>query len=264
MFPRIKRFLIRAGITLLGVYCCGYALWNMGKTAIFLHESTVVKARVVDMVQYPFDSYAQAMAHGNLPWEGDTAYQVTLDFTLPTNPVAIHIPKMQMPDLDNRDYGIGQEVDILVPLTDPARAHLYRWKFLWGADCILLLFGLVMGCTGYLLLRRRRRKSSSAPRHRNPKRSKARNTSGSAPQNIPMPKPIPVAGVPAAADTVFRPKQKRRSPQHTASKKASGSAAEEVLQLVSDPLPPKKKRGRKPKDQNATATPRTRKKKSNA
>lgn len=249
---------------LLGVYCCGYALWNMGKTAIFLHESTVVTARVVDMVQFPFGSYAQAMAHGNLPWEGETAYQVTLDFTLPTEPVAIHIPQMQMPDLDNRDYSIGQEVDILVPLTDPARAHLYRWKFLWGADCMLLLSGLVMGGTGWLQLRRRRRKSPAAPRHSTPKRNKTGNSRSSAPRDLPVATPIPVAEIPAASDSDSRPKQRRRSRQNTTSKKAAESASGEVLQLVSDPLPPKKKRSRNPKDPNSPATPRTRKKKSNA
>ncbi len=264
MFPRIKHFLLRAGLLLLGVYCCGYALWNMGKTSIFLHESTVVRARVVDMVQYPFDSYAQAMAHGNLPWEGETAYQVTLDFTLPKEPVPIPISNLQMPDLDNRDYNIGQEVDILVPLTDPERAHLYRWKFLWGADCMLLLLGLVMGGTGYLLLRRRRRKSPAAPRQCAPKRSKTRNARGSELRAVPIPTPIPLADIPATGAPSSRTKQPRHSPKKAAGEKATKPDAEEVFQLVSDPLPPAKKRRRKPKDPNAPATPRTRKKRGNA
>jgi len=262
MFPRIKRFLLRVGLLLLGVYCCGYALWNMGKTAIFLHESTVVTARVVDMVQFPFDSYAQAMAHGNLPWDGETAYQVTLDFTLPKDPVPIPISNMQMPDLDNRDYNIGQEVEILVSPTDPERAHLYRLKFLWGADCMLLLLGLVMGGTGYLLLRRRKRKSPAAARHSEPKHSKARRTRGSEPR--PTPTPIPLAEIPAPAAPPARAKQPRRAPKKAAGEKAAKPAAEEAFRLVSDPLPPPKKRRRKPKDPNAHATPRTRKKRGNA
>lgn len=232
---------------LLGGYCCAYSLWNMGKTAVFLHESTVITARVADMVQYPFESYAQAMAHGNLPWESETAYQATVAFTLPTTPVAISIPKMQLPDLDNRDYRIGQEVDIIVPLTDPARAHLYRWKFQWGADCMLLLLGLGLGGTGYLLLhRRRRRKAPTRLQPRTPKRPKTSNAR--TPADI-----LPTAPPPD------NPARKAK-----AAKQAAQAASQEVFQLLSDPQPPKKKRSRKPKDPNTPTTPRHRKKKSDA
>lgn len=177
-----KRRLLPVVLLLSGLYCCGISLKGLGQTAVFLHESTTVKARVTDMVQYPFESYTQALRHGNLPWDGDIAYRATVSFTLPTTPVPIDIKHLQLQDLDNCDYRIGQEVDVIVPLTDPARAHLYRWKFLWGAHCLLLLLGLLLTGSAYFLLRRRRKRKTTAAKSPAPSPDKS-------PAQAPAPSP---------------------------------------------------------------------------
>lgn len=219
-----KRRLLPVVLLLSGLYCCGVSLKGLGQTAVFLHESATVKARVTDMVQCPFESYTQALQHGNLPWDGDIAYRATVSFTLPTTPVPIDIKHLQLPDLDNCDYRIGQEVDVIVPLTDPARAHLYRWKFLWGAHCLLLLFGLLLTGSAYFLLRRRKKKVEShvpSPAHPSVKSADRASKTGKAPRTGRTTKTAREAD-----NAAPRPQRKRKKSASTKTRKKTAKTKE--------------------------------------
>ncbi len=170
---RLRNYLLTLAILGLGLWLAGSALWQLGCTAVFVHESVVVTGTVTDMRRRPFESWAETLGRGNWSWPGDVSYQPTVRFTLPGGIDAIRIDM----DLDNVDYETGQQVSIISPPGQPGKAHLNRWKFLWGASCLRLGVGGVLSLIGYALLRRLRSQRPAAPapdrRHPTPARQAA-------------------------------------------------------------------------------------------
>lgn len=169
----------------LGGGLCLLALYQMLLTAIFLHESVIVQGTVSDVRQQPFGSIYQALSHGNLAWGGDTSYQPIVTFTLPGG---MRFTRL-MPDADACDYTVGQQVDIITPPLDPSQAHVYKPRFIWGRDAMLLTLGLLLGITGYTLRPAGRKKdaptrkqSKASPSKQVKKAPKKKNPAAGAPR----------------------------------------------------------------------------------
>lgn len=179
---RANRLFLVAGILLTCL-----ALYNLLRTAMYVHEAVVVSATVTDVRQKPFESTSEALSHGNLALGGTTSYQAIVRYTVPNGLV---IERM-MTDADDTDYTIGQQLEVITPELDPSQAHVYKWKFVWGWHCIQLSCG-VSSLLLWLLLRDRKapaprlpqtkgktagsrnKKSaaSAAPRKRSPRKKK--------------------------------------------------------------------------------------------
>ena len=132
------------------------ALYQLLRTAMYVNESVVITARVTDVRQMPFESTAQALQHGNVALGGDTSYQAIVLYTLPNGLVINRL----MTDADDTDYTVGQEVEVISPELDPSRAHVNKWKFIWGWECMQLGTGAVLLL---LWLALRERKAAPAP-----------------------------------------------------------------------------------------------------
>ncbi len=179
---RLRYAAISAALLLLGLWLAGSALWQLGRTAMYVHESVVVTGTVVDVRQKPFESWAETLGKGNWSCPGDISYQPIVRFTLPGGINAIRLDLAA----DNVDYNLGQEVSIISPPTQPGKAHIYRWKFLWGAVCMRLGVGALLTLTGYALLRRLKGKSPAAARNNGKSAPRApRQEPASAPTKTP-------------------------------------------------------------------------------
>lgn len=143
-----------------------WALWNLGLTAIYIQEAVIMPAVVTDVQQKPFESLSEAMKAGNNPFAGDTAYRPIVQFNLPNGLI---INRM-MQDPDNEDYSIGQQVEVISLPLDPTQAHINKWKFLWGGDCMLLAVSAITVLIGFLL----KEKKKPAPKETPKKQPKAR------------------------------------------------------------------------------------------
>lgn len=148
---RANRLFLVAGILL----SCA-ALYQLLRTAMYVHESVVVSATVTDVRQQPFDSTMQALRHGNLALGGSTSYQAIVRYALPNGLV---ISRM-MTDADDTDYTIGQQQEVITPELDPSQAHIHKWKFIWGWECLQLGSGVLLTLLGLLLRERRERKQA--------------------------------------------------------------------------------------------------------
>ena len=237
---KFRQFIKRRGIFVLmllaGLYYGCLALWNLSNTLLYTHEAVVVPATVVDVRQRPFESYTEALKHGNFPWNGDVAYKPILAFSMPGG---FHTRALTAPDLDNEDYTRGAQLELIAHPQDPTHCHVYKWKFLWGADSMMLALALLLGVPAWFALFPRRRRKASARTH-----------TGKTPQ------PRPQHSEPAARST-SAPKAPRRTP-----------APEEELPftLMSEEAPPAPKKPRasrkkKETDPNATKKPRAPRKK---
>lgn len=125
---------------LVGAILTCLALYKLLRTAMYIHESVVVTATITDVLQKPFESTGEALSHGNLALGGSTSYRAIVQYTLPNGLV---INRM-MTDADDTDYTIGQQVEVITPELDPSRAHINKWKFIWGAECMQLGSGVVL------------------------------------------------------------------------------------------------------------------------
>lgn len=132
--PRANRLFL-----VLGILLTCLALYKLLRTAMYVHESVVVSATVTDVLQKPFESTSEALSHGNLAMGGSTSYQAIVRYTVPSGMV---IDRM-MTDADDTDYTVGQQLEVITPELDPSRAHIYKWKFIWGSNCMLLGSGVV-------------------------------------------------------------------------------------------------------------------------
>lgn len=150
--PRGNRILIATGM-LLSLF----ALYKLLGTAMYVHESVIVSATVTDVRQQPFESTCQALQNGNWAVGGSTSYQAIVRYTVPNGLV---INRM-MTDYDDTDYQIGDEVQVITPELDPSQAHVYKWKFIWGWECMQMGSGVLLLLLGLLL--RERPKVSAAP-----------------------------------------------------------------------------------------------------
>lgn len=171
---KLLQFIKRRGIFILmflsGLYFSCSALWGLTNTLLYYHEAVKLTGTVRDVRQRPFESYTEALSHGNLPWQGDVAYRPILTFIMPAG---ITIRAYTSPDLDTSDYRRGEQVEIITHPHDPNQAHVNKWKFLWGADCMKLSFGILLAVPSWLVLfplkkRSSQRKSTPRPRTQQP------------------------------------------------------------------------------------------------
>ncbi len=243
----LKQFIKRRGIFVLmllaGLYYGCLALWNLSNTLLYVHESQVVTATVKDVRQRPFESYTEALRYGNLPWNGDIAYKPILAFSMPGG---FRTRALTAPDLDNTDYTRGEQLELIAHPLDPTHCHVYKWKFLWGADCMLLGFALALGVPAWLVLFPRRKRRAAAPK------AVPRKTRPSAPSPTPRtttprptPAPKPVEDTPFLLPEETPAPKKPRAPRK---------------KKETDPNAPKKPRApRKKKEVDPNAPPKPRK-----
>lgn len=139
---RAEKLFLTAGLLLMG-----WAMYQLILTAMYVHESVVVTATVKDVVQKPFESTAEALTQGNLCMGDSPSYQAIVHYTVPNGLV---IDRM-MTDADSEDYSIGQQIEVITPPLDPSQAHIYKWKFIWGWECMQLGLGAILLLVGFAL-----------------------------------------------------------------------------------------------------------------
>lgn len=249
---KIKQFIKRRGIfvimLLAGLYYGAIALWGLTNTLLYYHEAVVLPGTVIDVRQRPFESYSEALKYGNLPWDGDISYRPILTFVMPAR---IPIRAYTSPDLDNADYQRGEQVEIITHPHDPNQAHVKKWKFLWGADFMLLTFAALIGVPSWFVLFPRKRRAAarkSAPRPAQPKaQQKAPAKAQPQPRRAPEPEqptftlePMPA---PAPAKKPRAPRKKKEVDPDAPQKPRAPRKKKEV-----DPnAPPKPRKPRKKK-----------------
>jgi hypothetical protein len=159
---RANRLFLIAGILLTAL-----ALYKLVRTAMYVHESVVVTATVTDVRQQPFESTLQALQNGNLAMGESTSYQPIVRYTVPNGMVISRL----MTDSDDCDYTVGQEIQVITPALDPSQAHIYKWKFIWGWECMQLGAGRSLLLLWLAL--RERKPASPAAQEAKPRRKPA-------------------------------------------------------------------------------------------
>ena len=159
---RANRLFLIAGILLTAL-----ALYKLVRTAMYVHESVVVTATVTDVRQQPFESTLQALQNGNLVMGESTSYQPIVRYTVPNGMVISRL----MTDSDDCDYTVGQEIQVITPALDPSQAHIYKWKFIWGWECMQLGAGISLLLLWLAL--RERKPASPAAQEAKPRRKPA-------------------------------------------------------------------------------------------
>ncbi len=142
---RANRLFLIAGILLT----CS-ALYQLLRTAMYVHESVIVTATVTDVRVQPFESTLQALRHGNAALGDTPSYQPIVRYTVPNGLVISRL----MTDADDTDYTIGEQVQVITPELDPSQAHTCKWKFIWGWECMQLASGILLLLAGLLLRER--------------------------------------------------------------------------------------------------------------
>lgn len=274
---KILRVLLFLAATGAGCYYTAIGLYKLSQAAIFVHESIVLPATVVDMRVCPFESMEQQLDHGNLPWDGDISYRPTITFNMPgTVPIPVTTP---VNDLDNRNYLTGEQIEIATLPNDPNSFRLNQWKFIWGRNLPEFLLGmLLLSPAIWLLISRKRKKKSKAPHKSTPKGAHKKPRKGTrkhkavplnsiaVPEPEPQPEPAPVpAPAPAEQAPAPRKPRARKKPAATADKPAASAPRkprkkpqvlplDDSFQLTSDGAPaPKPRRPRKKKEASTGA-----------
>lgn len=227
---KLVKALAKWAVLLAGLYVAAVALWDLGRTAAFVYRAEVAVGKVVDVKERPFTGMREMMLHGNLPWQGSTAYQPYVLYKLPDR----WKRDETLPDLDCRNYAIAQTVEVIYDPLNPDHRHLNSTRFLWGGSLLALLGGALLTLLGYFLLRRRR---AARPTRRAPAPARA--------EHAPAPPPAPA---PAPADKPA-PKRRRSRPA------PKPEAPEDDFCLVADEAPPKRRR-RRPADPTKPARTR--------
>ena len=160
---------------IVGILLTCLAVYNLLRTAMYVHESVVVTATVTDVRQQPFESTLQAWQHGNLAMGDSTSYQAIVRYTVPNGLLISRL----MTDADDTDYTIGQQVEVITPELDPSQAHINKWKFIWGWECTQLGTGVILLILGLVL---RERKEAPAPADPKRKATKSGSKRKSAPR----------------------------------------------------------------------------------
>lgn len=245
---KIKQFIKRRGIFVLmllaGLYCGATALWGLTNTLLYYHEAVTLPATVRDVRQRPFESYSEALRYGNLPWQGEIAYRPILTFVMPAG---IPIRAYTAPDWDNTDYRSGEQIEIITHPHDPNQAHVNKWKFLWGADCMLLGLATLLGLPAwFVLFPRKRRVAGRKPAARPTQQQKPRPQAQPQPRRTPEPESSDFT---LSADDQPPPAPKKRAPRKK--KEADPDA----------PKKPRAPRKKKEVDPNAPPKPRKQRKK---
>ncbi len=154
----MARKLFIAALLLTGLYASGMGLWRLGSTLVFVSKAQKVSAVVVDATERPFESIFEMVEHGNMPWEGGTAYHPHLQYKL----FGRTITDTTLPDLDNRDFSNGQQVELLIHPQNTHIRHINEAKFLWLGNLEMLGSGLLMLLL-FRCLQRCRRKAVERP-----------------------------------------------------------------------------------------------------
>lgn len=139
---------------LAGFLLAAWALYHLAFTAMFVHESVVLPGVVTDVRQKPYEDSLQALVHGSGSCAGDVSYQPLVRFTLPSGLVINRL----MSDAGDKDYTIGQPIEVITPELDPSGARINEWKYIWGTETMELGVGVLLVLLGYALrgsLRRR-------------------------------------------------------------------------------------------------------------
>ncbi len=225
---RLRNYLLAFCLLGSGLWLSGTALCQLVRRAVFVHEAVVVTGTVIDVRQKPFEGWAETLGVGNLSWPGDVSYQPIVRFTLPGGIDAIRLDL----EPDNVDYRTGQEVSIISPPSQPGKAHINRWKFLWGAACLRFGVGALLALIGYALLRRLRGHGKGRAGTTKAPPAPARHEATSAPAKPRTPRKRKSS---AAADNTSTPRR---------SKKAEGAATE------SAPAKPRRSRKKKAQEQS--------------
>lgn len=213
----MTRILTKCAILLGGLYATGLALWHLGSTVVFVCQAERVPGIVVDVKERPFDGVVEMMQHGNMPWEGPTAYQPYVRYELYGRPVLDDT----LPDLDNRNYTNGQAVEIILHPQQPHRRHLYSAKFLWVGDLLLLALGVLLLLLARRLLRRRKKTQASKPAAK-PKQAPAPTP---APEPVPAPPPAATAAAPETLKLEAEPAPRKRRRKAASSGTAKSAAS---------------------------------------
>ena len=132
---------------LAGYLLAAWALYQLAFTAMFVHECVVLPGVVTDVRQKPYEDSLQALVHGSGSCAGDVSYQPVVRFTLPSGLVINRL----MSDAGDKDYTIGQPIEIITPELDPSGARINEWKYIWGTETLELGVGVLLVLLGYAL-----------------------------------------------------------------------------------------------------------------
>lgn len=132
---------------LAGFMLTAWALYHLAFTSMFVHECVVLPGVVTDVRQKPYEDSLQALVHGSGSCAGDVSYQPLVRFTLPSGLVINRL----MSDAGDKDYTIGQPIEIITPELDPSGARINAWKYLWGTETLELGVGVLLVLVGYAL-----------------------------------------------------------------------------------------------------------------
>lgn len=234
MGRKMTRFLTKCAILLGGMYATGLALWNLGNTAVFVYKSITLPGVVVDVKERPFDGYLEMLQHGNMPWQGSTAYQPHVRYSISN----YQMVDTTLPDWDSRNYVNDQPVEIILDPTRPGHRHINSARFLWLGDLLLLAFGVgVLLLARYIIWGRRRK------RH---------------PHTAPHPTATPTREAPATRhrDEPAPPKAPAATTRRTPRKQATPAEApkEETFTLQAEDPPAPRKRSRKSSSSTGTGS----------
>lgn len=170
---RASRLFLLAGLLLLGT-----SLYQLLRTAMYVHESVIVTATVTDVRVQPFESTLQALRYGNAALGDTPSYQPIVRYTVPNGLVINRL----MTDADDTDYTIGQQVQVITPALDPSQAHIYKWKFIWGWECLQLGSGLMLMLLWLALRERSAAPAPAATRSRGGRQVSRKKTGSATPR----------------------------------------------------------------------------------
>lgn len=132
---------------LAGYLLAAWALYQLAFTAMFVHKCVEVSGTVTDVRQKPYEDSLQALVHGSGSCAGDVSYQPVVRFSLPSGLVINRL----MSDAGDKDYTIGQPIEIITPELDPSGARINEWKYIWGTETLELGVGVLLVLLGYAL-----------------------------------------------------------------------------------------------------------------
>ena len=158
---------------LAGYLLAAWALYQLAFTAMFVHECVVLPGVVTDVRQKPYEDSLQALVHGSGSCAGDVSYQPVVRFSLPSGLVINRL----MSDAGDKDYTIGQPIEIITPELDPSGARINEWKYIWGTETLELGVGVLLVLVGYALRGTLFRRKISAAAAEKP-RSRRKNNTG--------------------------------------------------------------------------------------
>ncbi|MBQ5665577.1 MAG: hypothetical protein IIV41_06915, partial [Akkermansia sp.] len=111
------------------------------------------------------------------------SYQPIVRYTVPNGLVISRL----MTDADDTDYNIGEQIQVITPELDPSQAHIYKWKFIWGWECMQLGGGILLLLL-WLALRERKSAVPASATRKNSGGKKKSNTTAATRKRSPRKK----------------------------------------------------------------------------